>query len=127
MRPHERALYLAINAESDAQIKDNIYLHYGQWYQAEKGGFVDFNFAWFPVVIMRFKENDSSPIQLGFEWEPYKFDWQRNHGELFQYFIIKSKKEIDPTVLFKGADCLPKRVFFQGEWQLFEKSDCKAK
>jgi hypothetical protein len=125
MNPHERALYLPINAESDAQNRDNIYLHYGQWYQAEKGGFVDFNFAWFPVVIMRFNQNESSPIKLGFEWEPIKFDWQKNNGELFKYFIIKSKKEIDPADLFKGAACIPTRIFFEQEWQLFEKSNCQ--
>ena len=127
MRPHERALYLPINAESDAQNRDNIYLHYGQWYQAEKGGFVDFNFAWFPVVIMRFKDNESSPIKLGFEWEPIKFNWQKNDGELFKYFIVKSKKEIDPAVLFKGAACIPTRIFFEQEWQLFEKLNCQDK
>jgi hypothetical protein len=127
MNPHERALYLPINAESDAQNRDNIYLHYGQWYQAEKGGFVDFNFAWFPVVIMRFNQNESSPIKLGFEWEPIKFNWQKDNGELFKYFIVKSKKVIDPADLFKGAACIPTRIFFEQEWQLFEKSNCPDK
>jgi len=56
INPRECALYLLINAENDVQNRDNNYLHYGQWYQAEKSSFVDFNFAWFPMVIMRFKK-----------------------------------------------------------------------
>ena len=56
INPRECALYLLINAENDVQNRDNNYLHYGQWYQAEKVSFVDFNFAWFPMVIMGFKK-----------------------------------------------------------------------
>ena len=120
----ERALYLPINAESDALNRDNVYLHYGQWYQAEKGGFVDFNFAWTPAIVMRFKNVDPSPIKPGFEWAPSEFDWKKNQGETFRYFIIKSKKLIQPEVFFNGASCIPKQIFRDGEWQVYESQIC---
>jgi len=124
LEPRSRALYLPLNAESDAQNRDNIYLHYGQWYQAEKNGFVDFNFAWTPAMIMRFEDNNSSPIKPGFEWESSKFNWQKHEGTTFRYFIFKSKKEIDPLIFFAGAPCSPHKIFNQGEWQVFERSVC---
>ena len=124
LEPRSRALYLPINAESDAQNRDNIYLHYGQWYQAEKNGFVDFNFAWTPAMIMRFEGNNSSPIKPGFEWESSKFNWNNHEGATFRYFIFKSKKEIVPSIFFIGAPCTPHKIFNKGEWQVFEKSVC---
>lgn len=124
LEPMERALYFPINAESDAQNRGNIYLHYGQWYQAEKNGFVDFNFAWTPAMIMRFTDANPTPIKPGFEWEPAKFNWLTHNGNLYRYFIIKSKKEINPTVFFEGALCVPTRVFKKDEWQVYERSAC---
>lgn len=124
LAPSQRVLYVAINAESDAQNRDNIYLHYGLWYQAEKKGFVDFNFAWTPAMIMRFTNSDTSPIRPGFEWEPIKFNWLKNHGEVFRYFIFKSKDEIDPVIFFSGAKCIPKKIFQEGQWQAYESGGC---
>lgn len=124
LEPGGRALYLPINAESDAQNRDNIYLHYGQWYQAEKNGFVDFSFAWTPAMIMRFIDANPNPIKPGFEWEPAKFSWQKHNGDFFRYFIIKSKKEIDPVIFFDGSSCIPNKVFKRGEWQVYEKALC---
>jgi hypothetical protein len=54
-----------------------------------------------------------------------KFNCQKDNGELFKYFIVKSKEEIDPAVFFKGATCIPTRIFFEQGWQLFEKSNCQ--
>lgn len=48
MQPGQRALSLPFAAKSQAAGNPFAYMHYAAWYQSEKHGLVDFNFAWSP-------------------------------------------------------------------------------
>ena len=87
LAPQKRALYLALDNYSPADRHQNIYLHYGSWYQADKKGFVDFNFAWFPPQIMRFTSEKVTDIRPSFEFQPNTFDWNSHNGQRYDYFI----------------------------------------
>ena len=120
-----RALYFAIDNYSPADGHQNIYLHYGSWYQAEKNGFVDFNFAWFPPQLLRFKESGVSEVRPGFEFQPKTFDWNTHRGERYQYFIFRSEEHLAVEQYFRGAPCPPTLLIRSGAWYVYEQSRCR--
>jgi hypothetical protein len=54
-RPNERALAVIFEPDDIRARKPSVYLHWPLWYQAEKSGFVEYNFAHFEPQIARFK------------------------------------------------------------------------
>lgn len=122
--PAQRVLYLPIQRDSAADSHDNIYLHFASWYQAQKHGLVDFNFAWFPPQIVRFRKNSLPKVKPGFEWNPNSFDWTANQGDVYRYFIIHGGDQLDPVKLFKGAPCPPHTVLNKGAWHVYERVVC---
>ena len=123
MQPGQRALSLPLDRSSKAAENPYAYLHFGNWYQSEKQGLVDFNFAWFPPQIARFKPEHVPAVRYGFEFDPDKFDWQKHEGERYQYFVVRHRDPV-PENLFDGAQCPPLKVFESGAWTLFERRDC---
>ena len=97
LAPGERALTLAFSTASPGAGHPYAYIHYPAWYQAERQGLVDFNFAWFPPQIVRWRPDRAPPVTPGFEWYPEKFDWHRHEG--WRYFIEKTglKAGTDPA------------------------------
>ncbi len=125
MAPAQRVLYLPFAQRSEATNNDVAYLHFAAWYQSEKQGLVDFNFAWFPPQIARFKPERLPAVTYGFEHNPTDFDWRKHHGERYRYFVARHLTPL-PHNLFKGADCEPVRLLASGAWSLFERADCPA-
>lgn len=123
MQPGQRALSLPFDSSSKAAENPYAYLHFGNWYQSEKQGLVDFNFAWFPPQIARFKPDHVPGVRAGFEFDPGKFDWQKHEGERYRYFVVRHRNPV-PENLFDGAQCPPLKVLESGVWTLFERSDC---
>ena len=123
MEPEQRALSLPFAQRSEGANNDYAYLHFATWYQSEKKGLVDFNFAWFPPQVARFRPDRLPAVTYGFEHNPGDFDWHKHHGERYRYFIAR---HIDPLPdnLFKGADCAPVKLLTSGAWILFERQDC---
>jgi hypothetical protein len=125
LEPNKRALYLAIDNYSPADRHQNIYLHYGSWYQADKKGFVDFNFAWFPPQMLRFKTDDVTEIRPSFEFQPKTFDWNKHKGDKYDYFIVRSEISVEEKKYFMGAQCMPVLLAQRGAWYVYEKNSCK--
>jgi hypothetical protein len=135
LEPGQRALGLIFYLPSEASGDANrLYLHYASWYQAEKQGLVDFNFAWFPPQIVRFRADRLPAVSPGFEWNPGDFDWHKHGGENYRYFIVRQTNERDerakegeenwqqmPPSLFVGAPCPPKLITQRGYWMVFER------
>ena len=126
MEPGQRTLSLPFAAKSQAAGNPFAYLHYAAWYQSEKQGLVDFNFAWFPPQLARFKPDRLPAVSYGFEQKPGDFDWRRHHGELYRYFVIRHTEPI-PANIFQGAECRPAKVLRSGAWTLFERRDCATR
>jgi hypothetical protein len=118
MPPQQRVLSMMLDKRSLAAGNPYAYLHFPCWYQAEKHGFVDSNFAQMLPQIVRFKPGEAW-IQLPFEWKPYRFDWVRHHGEHYDYFVLRSEKRLFPR--FVGQPCEIELVTTSGPWALYRK------
>ena len=121
--PGQRGLAMVLNPGSEADNNINVYAHYPSWYQAEKHGLVDFNFAWFPPQIVRYKPEKLPAVAPGFEWNVDKFDWGKNHGANYDYFFVRQNKakKLD---LFSGATCPLIEIASDGDWTIYKKRDC---
>ena len=116
--PQKRVLSLMLDKRSTAAANPYAYLHFACWYQAEKHGFVDSNFAQMLPQIVRFKPGEAW-IQLPFEWKPYRFDWVRHRGDHYDYFVLRSEKRLFPR--FAGMPCDIELVTTSGPWALYRK------
>jgi hypothetical protein len=124
MEPRQRALSLIFDKGSDATRNELIYLHYGAWYQAEKQGLVDFNFAWFTPQIVRFRPDRLPTVKPLFEWNPGSFNWKQHRADDYRYFLIRHEGPV-PATLFDGAECPPQRLVGKGKWTVFERRACQ--
>jgi hypothetical protein len=124
LKPQQRALTMAFDPDSEANSSIKIYAHYPAWYQAERGGLVDFNFAWFPPQIVRYRSDHLPAIEPGFEWNVNKFNWQQHRGDEFHYFFVRYS---EPPIsdIFHGAPCPPKLVAESGLWKIYERLPCE--
>jgi hypothetical protein len=117
----ERGLSLPFSAESQAASHRRVYGHYPAWYQAEMNGLVDFNFAWFPPQVARFRPERTPPVTPGFEWNPAVLDWARHEGWRYRYFFTHGAV---PEGAFRGAPCPPVRIFAEGLFAIYENRGC---
>lgn len=126
VEPGQRALMLVFDRDSAADHNIKIYAHYPAWYQAEKEGLVDFNFAWFPPQIVRYRPDHTPKVLPGFEWHPERFDWQEHGGENYRYFFVRPGPDM-PKELFQGAPCPPQRLLRRGSWEVYELAACGSR
>ena len=124
LHPGERALSLIFNIESKASKNREAYLHYPLWYQAEKQGFVDFNFAQVLPSIVRFDTRNISEATTDLAYNPSQFNWIRHKGYLYRYFFIRSHRRI-PDDFFANPNCAVKLIHQSGMWSIYESSECK--
>lgn len=124
MEPGQRALSMVFDTSSAATNHPGTYVHLPVWYQAEKHGFVDFNFAWFPPQLVRFRQGHVPVAIAGFEWNPEKFDWLTYGGATYRYFIVRRGPTM-PADLFKGAPCRPTQLSAAGTWVVYEQKPCR--
>jgi hypothetical protein len=118
----QRALMLVFDNASAAAANRNVYLHYATWYQAERKGFVDFNFAWFAPLIVRFRRELVPPVEPDFECDPARFDWVRHRGANYKYFFVRGRY---PDSLFARAECPPEPIWRGDSWTVFERKTCR--
>jgi hypothetical protein len=123
--PEERALSLVFDESSPAYITPMAYRHYPAWYQAERHGFVDFNFAWFLPQIVRFKPDRLPAVTPGFFEDTKQFDWKTNNGRLYRYFFVRNTQAL-PAGFFANDECDVVLVRKVDEWSLYERRRCSA-
>ena len=123
VEPGQRALSLVFDRGSDAGA--SYYTHYAVWYQAEHQGFVDFSFAWYSVLPVRFRPDALPKVNPDMAWHPERFDWKLHRGADYRYFFVRRKSEL-PADFFKGAECPPSMLLARGTWQVFERRDCSS-
>jgi len=114
----QRTLGLIFNHGSAVADSAFAYVHYSAWYQAEKKGLSDFNFAWYTPQIVRYRPEAAPPVTIGFEWEPQSFNWALHRGENYRYFFVRGMH--DPAVIFRDAGCMPNAVINSGPWKVYE-------
>jgi hypothetical protein len=122
--PGQRALALIYSPESN--IIHNLWTYHGYalWYQAEKQGFVDFNFAFFLPEVVRFKPDHIPPLRPGpLTLDVNAFDWHKVNGSVYRYFFVRHTAEL-PAHLFDNDQCDVVLVKSVPGWSLFERRAC---
>lgn len=99
-----------------------VYLHFPSWYQAEQQGIADFNFGDFLPQMVRFKAGAPPRIDEPVAWRAELFDWERNGGANYDYFLIKFAADISDPV-FKDKRSSVELVAQRGDWWLFENKE----
>jgi hypothetical protein len=123
MAPGQRALSLIFQRNSEA-FEDSSYNHYPLWYQAERHGFVDMNFAWFLPQIARFRSGEAPVVRPSFEFRPDTFDWDRDRGRMYRYFVVRNAAPL-PAGFFANRECDVRLVRTAGDWSLYERAACR--
>ena len=126
--PGYRALNLIFDPTSPALNIMQAYWHFPMWYQAEKGGFVEFNAAGFLPQIVRYRPERIPARFAGprFEWQySATFDWTKDQGELYRYFFVRLNEPLPPG-FFPDGKCRPVLRKSAGNWSLFENVNCHS-
>ena len=102
-------------------------MHWAAWYQAERGGFVDFNFARYVPQIVRYRP-DRMPLHFNQEDWAQKpaigFDWDRDGAGRYRYIFVRNA-DLMPASFFPAGRCRPVLRKSSGNWSLFENIDCR--
>lgn len=123
MEPKQRILALTFDDRSEQANLDLPYRHYATWYQADKQGLVDFNFAWFPPQMVRFQPNRLPAVREGIRG--HNFSARKYPLDPYRYIVVRHTAPL-PATLFDGADCAPRAVASEGSWTLFERVGCRT-
>lgn len=75
-----------------------VYMHFPAWYQAKRGGIVDFSFADFYSQMVRYPAAAGPRMDERVTWYPQLFDWNANGGAQYDYFIVKANADISPHI-----------------------------
>lgn len=119
--PGQKALMLLFDTGSSASGYVRPYMHYAAWYQAERKGLIDPNFAWFLPQIVRFQAGSMPQLRNELVAAPQKLNWQQDHVYQYRYFFVRSTAPL-PAGLFDNAQCPVHLVKSAGAWSLFENS-----
>ncbi|CAB3800079.1 hypothetical protein [Pararobbsia alpina] len=122
--PAQRALMLPMDPRSPAADNPVAYMHYAAWYQADKQGLVDFNFAEFLPQIVRYRERHTlreAPDRLS--WMPGAFNWKNDRGADYRYFFVRESGSLPPALLTNRL-CPLTLVEKSGSWSLYENRQC---
>lgn len=86
---NKRALSLIFDTYGLTIRNPAVYVHFPLWYQAQKNGFVDFNFAWFNPQIIRFKPSKAPEVKPSFEWQPQNHVFIE-HCDIYDLIILRT-------------------------------------
>ena len=101
--PGHRARYYVEDVASAATHNLMAYVHFPLWYQVEKAGLVDFNFAYFASSIVRYRQDRPPPD--------------------YRYYFTRNARTVPARFLPDGA-CAPVLRKSSGTWSLFESVKC---
>ena len=121
--PGHRALGLILDPASAATGHLYAYLHFPLWYQAEKSGFVDFNFAGLPPQIVRFRIGRAPVVTDRIALDAREFDWASHQAGIYRYFFVRHTAPL-PAGYFPSGLCTPVLLRAAGPWSVFENLNC---
>ena len=122
--PNRRALAIIIARDSAANGHGETYMHHALWYQVEKHGLVDVNFAFLHPQVVRFRR-DTKPLALESIGGDTPFDWRRHGGRVYDYYFVRHPATGPPAGLFDNPDCDIALVRSVATWSLYEKVRCR--
>jgi hypothetical protein len=123
-RPNERALAMIFDRGSDAANSDSAYMHYALWYQAERGGLVDFNFAWLLPQMVRFRPGRYPAVSPEFESDPGGRQWRIPADDTYDVIVRKADmRSVRPPSISR---CPVRLLAHEGSWSLYGRVPCPA-
>ncbi|MGH7297855.1 MAG: hypothetical protein ACRELB_23145 [Polyangiaceae bacterium] len=122
--PGERALGLVFAPASDVIRNPYTFHAHAVWYEVDKGGFVDFNFAAFLPQVVRFRDDKFPRRFNGLEETPEEFDWKATGGRAYRYFFVRHLAPLPPA-LFDNEECRVELRAESRDWSLFERMECR--
>jgi hypothetical protein len=116
----EKALSLVFSTNSPYSTTPNVLVQFSSWYQALRGGWVDFNFAWFPPQIIRYRLDKVPEIRPGYEWSPAQELGTLKHCNRYGLVIVHALMDADFLPSLAGTPCAS-HSFYQreGNWYAF--------
>ena len=117
-----RLMYLIFDHGGSAR-QTTPFIHLPAYIQAERGGYLGFNFAWWgaaPVVFRDPRDPEAvlpPPMPTRWEWQPNLFK-VKEHGPFFDWFLVRSGRSPDP--IFKDDPTI-RRVDHVGMWWLYRR------
>lgn len=114
--PGARALSVVLERRSAVVSSPAPYAHFPLWYQAEKHGFVDFNYAYYSQQVVRFA-GAPPPFYRQLQRPVGRLDWRGEGPGRYRYVFVRGAP---PASLFAGAERPPVVAAVSGAWTLFE-------
>jgi hypothetical protein len=116
--PAEKRLLSLIDQPLGTGRAGQVLWHYALWYQAERRGLAEYNFAQASPQIVRYKvQPPLAAIKHNTRLE--EFNWQSYGADRYDYIIIGHASPLGEG-LFAGASCLPRLIRQASTWTLFE-------
>lgn len=116
MEPGKQVLTLTFQGDSPFRFTP-AYLHFGSWYQAEKGGVAMMSFPHDPGaknVPVRYRHKVWPAPSV---WNANEFNWSKHQGWRYDYFLIRA--DSDKSSIFKRADKDIELLANHGVWYLY--------
>ncbi|WP_294534566.1 hypothetical protein [uncultured Rhodoblastus sp.] len=120
--PNRRALSLVFHQWEDYAPMPAL-MHYPSWYAAEKGGFVDFNFAYFQTAIVKYRPGQTPAFSKSYGYIP-PMEELTGYLPLYDYIFIRGTSEDVKLVLENSGRCQFRLRAEDGPWRLLEKVHC---
>jgi hypothetical protein len=121
IEPGRRVISLMLDRKSKL-VHFEPYMHFGMYYQVERGGRVRFNFGELPWMPVRFREPPQR-LPLGWEFRPGLFEWRTAQQDADYVFVRTpdpygdAAEPPEPTTEFADGWELRAR---HGRWEVFE-------
>lgn len=115
-----RVLALIYDRSSPAAENPAAYVHFVSWYAAEKRGLVDFNFAWFPPQIVRYRKEAAPEFIPSYEWRPERFR-RLSDCDRYDYLVVRGEIPSGRSFL-RGSTCSHHELSREGSWTVFSRS-----
>jgi hypothetical protein len=97
-----------------------VYLHFPAYYQAQKGGYLGYSFARYPVTLMRYRPGVDPGMAEDEEWKPQLFNASRDVPR-YECFIVRAERDLGPTI-FGAAAPTVRLVAHAGAWWVYRTS-----
>jgi hypothetical protein len=117
MTPGQHTLSIVPDGSSRVYKSPWPYTHFPVWYQAETGGLVEFSFASFYPMIVRFRRDyhDAVPLRFANDKTP---DWRSLRVDQFQYIIVRgAARDSAPAIDVPGT-----LMAHEGRWLLYSRT-----